>query len=175
MFMPVSVSPLHFLLFTFAGWINQHQQSVIEYLQEENRVLKEQLCGRRLRLTDDQRRRLAVKGKVLGRKVLGQVARIVTPDTILAWHRRLIAKKWDYSARRKKPGRPRTMTEIRHLIVRMAQENPRWGYTRIQGALANLGHRVSGGTVRNTLRENGIEPAPERGLRTRWRAFLKAH
>ena len=173
--MPKSISPLHFLLFTFAGWTNRHQQSVIEYLLEENRVLREQLGGRRLRLSDDQRRRLAVKGKLLGRKILAQVAAIVTPDTILAWHRRLIAKKWDFSANKNKPGRPRTLREITDLVVRMAKENPRWGYTRIQGALANLGHKISRGTVRNTLLEHGIEPAPERGLRTRWRDFLKAH
>jgi transposase InsO family protein len=173
--MSVSASPLHFLLFTFAGWINQHQQAVIEYLQEENRVLKEQLRGKRLRLTDHQRRRLAIKGKRLGRRALGQIAGIVTPDTILAWHRKLIAKKWDYSARRKSPGRPRTKRLIADLVVRMAAENDWWGYTRIQGALANLGHRISRGTVANILREHGIEPAPERGPRTAWRTFLQAH
>ena len=134
--MSVSASPLHFLLFTFAGWINQHQQAVIEYLQEENRVLKEQLKGKRLRLTDHQRRRLAVKGKRLGRSALGQIAGIVTPDTILAWHRKLIAKKWDYSARRKSLGRPRTAQVVADLVVRMAVDNLAWGYTRIQGALA---------------------------------------
>ena len=94
--MSVFASPFHFLLFTFAGWINRHQQRVIEYLQEENRILKEQLRRKRLRLTDDQRRRLAVTGKLLDHKVLGEVANIVTPDTILTWHRKIIAKKWDY-------------------------------------------------------------------------------
>ena len=81
-----SISPTHalqFLLAVFSGWVNRHQREIIDYLMEENRVLREQLGGRRLRLNDDQRRRLAVKGKVLGRKVLGQVAGIVTPDTIL--------------------------------------------------------------------------------------------
>ena len=123
----------------------------MEYLQEENRVLKEQLGGKRLRLTDQQRRRLAVKGKRLGRRVLGQIAGIVTPDTILAWHRKLIAKKWDYSARRKSPGRSRTAQVVADLVVRMAVGNLDWGYTRIQGALANLGPRVSRGTVANIL------------------------
>ena len=113
--MPKSISPLHFLLFTFASWTNRHQQSVIDYLREENRVLREQLGGRRLRLTDNQRRRLAVKGKLLGRKLLGKVAGIVTPDTILAWHRRLIAKKWDFSER-KKPGR--------RCVLRWPEERP---------------------------------------------------
>ena len=91
---------LQLLLATFAGWIGRQQSHVIAYLIEENRVLKEQLesGGRRLRFTDDQRRRLAAKGKPLGRKVLGEIATIVTPDTILAWHRRLIAVKWTWRA-----------------------------------------------------------------------------
>jgi len=79
------------LLFTFAGWVNQHQQRAVDYLMEENRVLREHLGARRLRFTDDQRRRLAVKAKALGRKVLAEIATIVTPQTLLAWHRKLIA------------------------------------------------------------------------------------
>ena len=142
--MSSNLSPLQFLLFCLpwpAGF-NRHQEAIIAYLQEENRVLKEQLGGRRLRLTDDQRRRLAVKGKALGRKLLRKVACIVTPDTILAWHRRLIAQKWDFGTTRKRPGRPRTKNEIAEWVLHMAKENPSWGYTRIQGAMANLGHRV---------------------------------
>ena len=90
---------LHFFLLMFSGWVNRQQQQAIDYLLEENRILREQLGGRRLRLTDDQRRRLAVKGKLLGRKILGQLAGIVTPDTILRWYRRLVAKKYDGSGR----------------------------------------------------------------------------
>jgi hypothetical protein len=88
--MTADLYPLQVLLVTLAGWVNRHQQHVIEYLVEENRVLKEQVKGRRLRLTDDQRRRLAAKGRRLGRRVLRQVATIVTPDTILRWHRQLM-------------------------------------------------------------------------------------
>jgi hypothetical protein len=95
--MRADLSPLRLLLVTLAGWINRHQQQIIEYLVEENRVLKEQLKGQRLRLTDDQRRRLAMKGQRLGRRVLRQVATIVTPDTILRWHRWLIARKWTFA------------------------------------------------------------------------------
>ena len=95
---------MHFLIMVFAGWLNRQQQAVIEYLQTENEILKSQLMGRRLRLTDEQRRRLAVKGRVLGRKLLAEVACIVTPDTILAWHRRLVALKWTF--RRRALGRP---------------------------------------------------------------------
>ena len=144
------------------------------YLLEENRVLKARLRGKKLRLTDDERRRLAVKGKALGRKLLAEVVGIVTPETLLAWHRRLIARKWDYSERRKQLGRPRVMVEISELVVGMAKSNPKWGYTRIRGALSNLGHTVARSTIANILREHGIEPAPERGERTPWRTFLAA-
>jgi hypothetical protein len=118
---------------------------------------------------------LTCRKLALGRKVLSQFANIVTPDTILAWHRKLIAKKWDYSTKKRSPGRPRTKRLIADLVVRMADENNWWGYTRIQGELVNLGHRISRGTVANILREHGIEPAPERGPRTAWRTFLQAH
>ena len=86
------VSPPIFLVCLLAGWLNREQQKILEYLQEENRILKEQLGGR-LRLSDEQRRRLAVTGKELGRKLLEEVATLVTPDTILRWHRQLIARK----------------------------------------------------------------------------------
>jgi putative transposase len=113
--MTTDLSPLRRLLVSLAGWVNRHQQQVIEYLVEENRVLKEQLKRRRVRLTDDQRRRLAPKGQPLGRRILRQVATIVTPDTILRWHRRLIARKWTFAPKR--PGQPGTMKEIASLIV----------------------------------------------------------
>ncbi len=137
--MRTPIQPLTLLVVAVAGWIQRDQQAAIVYLLEENRVLKARLQGKEFCFTDDERRRLAVKGKALGRKLLAEVAGIVTPDTLLAWHRKLIAKKWDYSSRRKKPGRPRVMNEITDLVVRMARENPRWGYTRIRGALANTG------------------------------------
>jgi putative transposase len=138
---------LQLLLATFAAWASRQKAGVIAYLIEENRVLKEQLGarGKRLRFTDDQRRRLAAKGKPLGRKALSQIAAIVTPETILAWHRRLIAAKWTYPQRR--VGRPGVMLEIRQLTVRMAEENPSWGYARIQGALRHVGHRVARSTI----------------------------
>jgi putative transposase len=170
--MPRILDPFRFVLIATAGWMNQHQQDVIDYLREENRVLREQLGNRRLRLNDDQRRRLAAKAKGLGRRLLAEVATIVTPDTLLAWHRKLIAHKYDGSAQRG-PGRPRTAGEIEALVVRMAQENRAWGYRRILGALSNLGHRVARGTVANILREHGIQPAPER--KTTWKEFLTQH
>ncbi len=165
---------LQFLLLVFAGWVNRRQQDVIAYLQEENRILREQLGGRRLRLTDAQRRRLAAKGKVVGRKARGEVAGIVTPDTILRWHRQLIAQKYDGSAKRG-PGRPRVNDTSRKLGLRMARENVTWGYSRLVGALKNLGYTVGRSMVRRILNEHGIDPAPERSRRTPWRAFIKAH
>src|SRR5438309_8100885 len=140
--MRAGLNPFSFLVVSIAGWINQRQQQLIEYLVEENRVLREQMGNRRMRFTDDQRRRLAVRAKKLGRKVLAQIATIVTPETLLAWHRKLITKKYDGSAFRT-PGRPQMSTEISNLVLRMAEENPSWGYRRIHGALANLGHNVA--------------------------------
>src|SRR5882724_4438059 len=113
--MTPDLSPVRLLLVTLAGWINRQQQEMIEYLVEENRVLIEQLRGRRVRLTDDQRRRLAARGHRLGRRVLRQVATIVTPDTILRWHRRLIARKWTFGPKR--PGRPRGLVTYYTLFV----------------------------------------------------------
>lgn len=166
--------PWQLLLVALAGWINRQQQDVIAYIQEENRILKNKLKGKRIRFTDDERRRLAVKGRALGRKVLREIASLVTPDTILAWHRKLIAQKWDYSSRRG-PGRPRVAEKITELTVRMANENPGWGLTTIMGSLANLGHEVGRGTVSNILKAHGIEPAPERSKRMPWSTFLKSH
>jgi putative transposase len=165
------VVPLRPLAACLIGWLQRDQQEVIAYLREENCVLKGQLHHQRLRLTDDERRRLAVCGARLGRRLLAQVATIVTPDTILRWHRQLIARKWTYSQRR--PGRPTALPEIRRLVVRMATENPSWGYTRIQGALKNLGHRVARSTIATILKKQGIPPSGERP--TSWQPFLRAH
>ena len=158
----------------FAGWVNRFQQDAIEYLKEENRVLREQLRGRRLRFTDAQRRRLAAKARTLGRDGLKEIADLVTPDTLLRWYKELIARKYDGSQRRG-PGRPRVLETIRALVVRMATENSTWGYTRICGALRNLGHDVGRNTVKRILAEHGIEPAGERSKRMPWSTFLKAH
>jgi len=164
--------PLQVLLMTFSGLVNRHQADIISYLVEENRVLKEQMRGRALRLNDDQRRRLAAKAKLLGRKALNMVATIVTPDTLMRWHRRLIGMKWTYEAK-KRVGRPGLMKTIKALIVRMATENPSWGYCRIQGELKEVGHTVASTTIANVLKENGIKPAPDRP--SSWRAFIRAH
>jgi transposase InsO family protein len=147
---------------------------VIDYLQEENCVLHRQLGSKRLRFNDGQRRRLAVKAKKLGRRVVHELTTIVTPETLLAWHRKLIARKYDGS-RRRGPGRPRVPDELQQLVVRMATENRDWGYRRIQGALGNLGYEVARGTIANILKEHGLEPAPERNRKTTWKEFLCRH
>src|SRR3954468_9146785 len=120
--MTIFLDPIQFVLIAIAGWMNQRQLQAIEYLREENRVLREQLGDRRLRFNDDQRRRLAVRAKGLGRKLLVEVASLVTPDTLLAWHRKLIAQKYDGHEKRR-PGRPRTQEQLENLVIRMAKEN----------------------------------------------------
>lgn len=174
--MSLLLQPWHLLLIALAGWLNRQFEAAFEFQRAEIQVLLELVGKKRLMLNDDQRRRLAVKGKLIGRKALADLATIVTPDTILRWHRELVAEKWNYADRRhKKPGRPPVSQEVRELVIRMAQENPTWGYDRIQGALANVGHEISDTTVGNILKQNGIEPAPERKRQTSWKAFIQAH
>jgi hypothetical protein len=155
---------LHFFLICLAGWISRNQQNVIEYPQEEVKVLKEQL-GKRPSFNDDQRRRLAAKAKKVGPSRLKEFATIVTPRTLLNWHQRLIAQKYSSSGMRS-PGRPSTAQEVRKLILQMAAENRTWGYTRIQGALQNLGHEIGRGTIAKVLKaagaDRGGEPPPGR-------------
>jgi len=166
------IHPIRVLLLTVSGFLHRHQADCMDYLLEENRVLKEQLSGRRLRLTDDQRRRLAAKAKHLGRRARGRLATIVTPDTLMRWHRQLIAAKWTYPAK-KRVGRPGLMKSIKALIVTMATANPSWGRCRIQGELKKVGHQVCASTVSNMLKESGIPPAPQRP--SSWRSFIQAH
>src|SRR6266851_8793076 len=153
---------LHVLIAMIAGWIQRHQQQVIAYLQEENRVLKAHLDGHRLRLSDTERRRLAALAHPLGRQRLKETATIATPDTLLRWYKRLIAQKFDGSQQRRQLGRPRVEEEVEQLVVRMAPEHPTWGSRRIQGALANLGQSIDTLTVRHILRRQHMEPAPQR-------------
>jgi putative transposase len=171
---PQVLDPFRFVLLALAGWMNQRQQLAIDYLREENRVLREQLGGRRLRWTDDQRRRLAAKAKGLGHKLLAEVATLVMPETLLTWHRKLIAQKYDGSARRG-PGRPRTVGEIEAWVVRLAEENRDWGYRCLQGALSHLGHELARSTIAAILARHGFEPAPERRRKTTWKEFLTRH
>jgi putative transposase len=159
------------LLVVLTSWLERREREAIAYLIEENRLLRRQLGGRQLRYTDDDRRRLAVRAHRLGRRVLREIATIVTPDTLLRWHRRLVARKWTYETPRS--SRRGVLAEIRRLAVRMAGENPTWGYTRIQGALKNVGHRVGRSTIARILKAAGVPPVPERP--TSWQTFLRTH
>ncbi|HMD86491.1 MAG TPA: integrase core domain-containing protein [Terriglobia bacterium] len=162
------------LLAYVTGLVNQKLLLQNEYLAAENRILRSHLPTR-LRLTDPERSTLAEIGRRLGRRGLEKVAGVAQPDTILTWYRWLIARKFDGSQRRSYPGRPPIDRETEGLIVRMARENSGWGYDRIVGALANLGHPVSDQTVANVLRRYGIAPAPKRCQKTTWKEFISAH
>src|SRR5260370_39095821 len=148
------------LLAYVTGLGNQELLLQNEYLAAENRILKAHLQPGSSRLSDGEKATLAEIGKRLGRKALQQVAHVAKPDTILGWYRRLVAAKFDGSKQRRSPGRPRICSEIEDLVVRLARENSGWGYDRIVGALANLGHQVSEPTVGNIWRRHGIEPWP---------------
>jgi transposase InsO family protein len=162
------------LLAYITGSVDQELLLRNEYLVNENRILRQQITGR-IRLSDGERKTLAEIGKMLSKAALAEVASIVTPDTILAWHRKLVAQKFDGSERRKTFGRPKIAVELEALIVRMAQENRAWGYDRIVGALANLGYTVSDQTVGNILKRHGLPPAPERKKTTTWKDFIRTH
>jgi putative transposase len=171
--MMMSMDPMRFQLICLAGWMNRNQQLAIQYLREEVRVLKEQLGPKRVRFTDEQRARLARKAKKIQFGNLKEIASIVTPQTLLVWHRRLVARKYDSSAKR--IGRPRTKISISDSIVRFAQENRTWGNGSIEGALLNLGHDVSRSTIARILKRAGIEPAPGRRRGMSWSEFLRSH
>jgi putative transposase len=162
------------LLAYITGTVDQELLVRNEYLVTENRILRNQLKGR-VRLSDGERAALAEIGQKLGKQALKDVATIVKPDTILGWHRKLVAQKFDGSLQRKAPGRPKIAPELEALIVRMAQDNRSWGYDRIVGALANLGYTVSAQTVGNILKRHGLPPAPERKRTTTWKEFIRTH
>jgi transposase InsO family protein len=165
--------PLQFLAAWLGVWLGRVLQEQVDYLRAENRLLREKLGTKRIRLTDAERRQLATLGKPLGRRGLAVVATIASPETILRWYRELVAKKYDGS-RQRVQGRPKTAAEIAALVVRMARENT-WGYTRLMGALKNLGYEVGRNTIKRILKEHGIDPSPERGRRMSWATFIKAH
>ena len=162
------------ILAYITGTVDQTLLLRKEYLAAENRILKAQIKGR-LRLSDPEKKTLAEIGHRLGRKAFEDVANAAVPDTILGWYRTLVARKFDGSKARRSRGRPPLDPEIEQLIIRMATDNLDWGYDRIVGALANLGHNVSDQTVGNVLRRHGIPPAPERKRTTTWAAFIRTH
>jgi transposase InsO family protein len=162
------------MLVYITGSVDEQLRLRNEYLVTENRILCNQIKGR-LQLCDAERRTLAEIGKQLGKQALEEVANIAKPDTILAWHRKLVAKKFDGSAQRKSRGRPRVDQELEDLVLQMAKENRSWGYDRIAGALAHLGYHISDQTVGNILKRRGQPPAPEREKTTTWTEFIRRH
>jgi putative transposase len=156
------------------GTVNQELLLRNEYLAAENRILRDQIKGRLL-LSESQKVTLAEIAHRLGRKALEDVAATAKPDTILGWYRKLVANKFDGSRFRRRVGRPRIDEETERLVVQMAKENPSWGYDRIVGALANLGHQLSDQTVGNILNRHGIPPAPKRKQAMSWKDFIRAH
>jgi hypothetical protein len=161
-----------FFAVVVAGWLGRGQADIIAYLREENRVLRSKLVRSRRGFTDGERRKLARAAQVSPRRVLLELETIVTPDTLRRWYRRLV--KYDGSSRRR-CGRPVTAGTIEQLVIRFALENRTWGYTRIRGALLNLGHDVSASTVARVLRRHGISPVPVRQRGTTWKEFSSAH
>ena len=145
-----------------------------EYLAAENGILRDQIPGR-LSLSDADRTILATIGKKLGKQALEEVAKVAKPDTILGWHRQLVAQKFDSSHQHKSFGRPSVDKELEGLVVRMAQENRSWGYDRMAGALAHLGYDISDQTVGNILKRRGLPPALERQKTTTWHEFIRTH
>jgi hypothetical protein len=162
------------LLAYITGSVDQELLLRNEYLVTENRILRHQITGR-VRLTDTKRRTLATIGKKLGKHALKEVASLVTPDAILAWHRRLVAQKFDGSGQQKPVGRRKADQKREALVVRLAQENRSWGYDRIAGALAHLGYPISDQTVGNILKRHGIRPVPQCQTTTTWHEFIRVH
>lgn len=163
----------HLLLVLLAGWMNRQQQEVIEYLKEENRVLREKLGGKRILLNDAQKRRLATVAAKLGRNLLHQCATLFSPETLLTWHRKLVAAKYDGSGKR--GPKPKKANEIRDLVLKMKAENPDWGYGHIHGELKGLGYKVSWQTVRRIMIEHGLIDDPKHTKKMNWTTFIKAH
>jgi hypothetical protein len=157
-----------------SGHVDEELLKRNEYLAAENEILRTKIKGR-LRLNDTERIRLAKLGHELGREALEGVAAIVKPETILAWFRKHVARKFDSSGSPRKPGRPRTPEEIEALVVRMAEENPSWGYSRIVGALSNLGIKRCEETIAEVLRRHGRPPAPSRQPNMPWSEFIRTH
>ncbi len=162
------------MLAYITGTVDQELLLRNEYLAAENRILRAKIKGRLL-LSDSEKATLAEIAHRLGRNALADVAATAKPDTLFRWYRELIAKKFDGSKFRKSLGRPLVDEETERLVVRMARENPSWGYDRIVGAMANLGYKVSDQTVGNILKRHDIPPAPKRRQTTSWKDFIRAH
>jgi putative transposase len=162
------------LLAYISGSVDEELLLRNAYLVAENRILRDQIKGR-VQLSDAERQTLAEIGKKLGKHVLEEIAKAAKPDTILGWHRKLVAQKFDGSHQRQPRGRPRVEKDMEDLVVEMAKANRSWGYDRLAGALAALGYDISDQTVGNILKRRGLPPAPERKKTSTWREFIRTH
>jgi transposase InsO family protein len=172
----MQLNPWTFIVTAIAGWMNRQQQEAIAYLRTENRILREKLGQKRILLNTSQKRRLAVAAARLPRKLLGEVGTLFSPDTLLKWHRWLIARKYDGADRRGKPGpAPTKKRLIRDMVLRMHRENPHWGYGRMYGELRNLGYDVHWQTVRRVMKDHGLLDDPDPEPKTSWKMFLASH
>ena len=165
---------LQLLIAMIATRLYRHQDHVIRYLPEENRILKAKLKGHRIPLTDTERRRLVVLAHPIERKHLKELLNLATPDTLQRWYHRLVVQAPSRTPQGKPLERPRVAAEIEQLVMRMANENPRWGYRRIQGVLSNLSYHIDNTTVRNIICRNHTASAPIRGSASMsWSQFLR--
>ena len=175
----MKTKPWMMLVAMMAGWLNRQQQDAIEYLKEENNILRSELLKatgkKRILLSDAQRRRLATLAKRVGRKALFDISNIFSPDTLLMWHRKLVAHKYDGSKNRGKGGRPPISDYLKQLIIDMAKDNKHLGIRKLHGFMKYLGFKVSETTISRVLREHGIDPCDDRPERTTWNEFIKTH
>ena len=171
----MTLTPWTMITVAIAGWMNREQQQMIEYLREENRILREKLGPKRILLNDSQKRRLAAVGIKLGRGLLRRCGTLFSPDTILRWHRQLIARKYDGSGQRKRGPKPTKQRLIRDLVLRMHADNPSWGYGHIHGELIGLGYEVSWQTVRRVMLDHGLLPDPDKPYKSTWNTFIRSH
>ena len=163
------------MVVALAGWMTRQQQEAIEYLRTENRILRELLGQKRIRLNDVQKRRLATAAFGLGRSLLKSIGSLFCPDTLLRWHHWFVARKYDGSGNRKPGPEPKKQNSIRDLVLRMAADNPSWGYGHITGELKGLGIKVHWQTVRRVMLDHGLLDDPDKPPKTSWTTFLKSH
>ena len=172
----MTFKPWQFIVVALAGWLNRQQQEVIEYLRTENQILREKLGGKRLILSVPQKRRLATAAMKLGKDLLRQFGTLFSPETLLKWHRYLVARKYDGSDRHGRRGPvPKKANSVRKLVLEMAAANPSWGYGRINGELKKLGFQVHWQTVRRIMLDHGLLDDPDKPYKTTWKTFLQSH
>jgi hypothetical protein len=166
-------TPFHFLVVAISGWMNREQQQVIDYLREENRILREKLGSKRIILNESQKLRLATAAMKLGKDLLQEWGTLFSPATLLRWNRWFIARKYDGTGKR--GPKPKKANSVRKLVLEMAEANPSWGYGHIHGELKGLGYKISWQTVRRIMLDHGLLPDPGKPYKSTWNTFIKSH